>query len=63
MPGAIDTDMSRDFDGPKLSPADTADAALDALTGSASEIYIGAIAQQLAEGLALDRAATPAQLL
>ncbi|WP_244818382.1 SDR family NAD(P)-dependent oxidoreductase [Caballeronia sp. Lep1P3] len=63
LPGAIDTDMSRDFDGPKLSPADVADAALDALSGSTSEVYIGAMAQQLAHGLATARAATQAQLL
>jgi NAD(P)-dependent dehydrogenase (short-subunit alcohol dehydrogenase family) len=63
MPGAIDTDMSRDFDGPKLSPADVAEAALDALTATAREIYIGPMAQQLADGLALDRIATQAQLL
>ncbi|MEZ2350907.1 SDR family NAD(P)-dependent oxidoreductase [Caballeronia sp. RCC_10] len=62
LPGAIDTEMSRDFDGPKLSPADVADAALDALAGSASEIFIGAMAQQLAAGLAADRAAIHARL-
>lgn len=63
MPGAIDTDMSRDFAGPKLDPAEAADAVLDALTGSAGEIYIGEMAKGLAQGLALDRAATQAQLL
>jgi NAD(P)-dependent dehydrogenase (short-subunit alcohol dehydrogenase family) len=63
MPGAIDTDMSRDFAGPKLSPAQTADAMLDALAGSAGEIYIGEMARGLAQGLTMDRAATQAQLL
>lgn len=63
LPGAIDTDMSRDFDGPKLDPAITADAALDALTGDACEAYIGSMAQELAYGLALERTATQAQLL
>jgi NAD(P)-dependent dehydrogenase (short-subunit alcohol dehydrogenase family) len=63
MPGAIDTEMSRDFAGPKLDPAEAADAVLDALTGSAGEIYIGEMAKGLAQGLALDRAATQAQLL
>jgi NAD(P)-dependent dehydrogenase (short-subunit alcohol dehydrogenase family) len=62
LPGAIDTDMSRDFAGPKLSPAEVADAALDALSGNASEIPIGSMAQELAAGLATDRAATQAQL-
>jgi alcohol dehydrogenase class IV len=63
LPGAIDTDMSRGFDGPKLDPATTADAALDALTGDACEVYIGLMAQGLARGLALERASTQAQLL
>ena len=63
MPGAIDTDMSRDFAGPVLDPLDVADAVLDALTGGAGEIYIGEMAKGLAQGLALDRAATQAQLL
>jgi NAD(P)-dependent dehydrogenase (short-subunit alcohol dehydrogenase family) len=63
LPGAIDTDMGRGFDGPKLDPATTADAALDALTGERYEVYIGSMAQQLAHGLALERAATQAQLL
>ncbi|WP_159833286.1 SDR family NAD(P)-dependent oxidoreductase [Burkholderia sp. 8Y] len=66
LPGAIDTDMSRGFEGPKLSPAEVADAALDALdapSSSASEIYIGAMARDLAAALATDRAATQAQLL
>lgn len=63
LPGAIDTDMSRDFDGPKLDPAFTADAVLDALTGETGEVYIGAMAQGLAQDLALDRAATQARIL
>ncbi|SAL70420.1 short-chain dehydrogenase [Caballeronia arvi] len=63
LPGAIDTDMSRDFAGPKLDAAATADATLDALAGDSHEIYIGAMAQQLAQGLSLQRAETQAQLL
>ncbi|MBU9597977.1 SDR family NAD(P)-dependent oxidoreductase [Burkholderia multivorans] len=63
LPGAIDTDMSRGFDGPKLDPAATADTALDALTGERYEVYIGSMAQGLEHGLALERAATQAQLL
>ncbi|AXF22497.1 short-chain dehydrogenase [Burkholderia pyrrocinia] len=62
MPGAIDTDMSRDFAGPKLIPAEAADAMLDALTGDAGEIYIGEMAKRLAQGLTMDRATTQAQL-
>ncbi|WP_175980548.1 SDR family NAD(P)-dependent oxidoreductase [Burkholderia sp. BCC1630] len=63
LPGAIDTNMSRGFEGPKLDPAATADAALEALAGDAYEVYIGSMAQGLAHGLALERAATQAQLL
>jgi NAD(P)-dependent dehydrogenase (short-subunit alcohol dehydrogenase family) len=63
LPGAIDTDMSRDFPGPKLDPAEAADAVLDALPGDAREIDIGAMAHALAHGLALNRAATQAHLL
>jgi hypothetical protein len=36
---------------------------IDALTGDAYEVYIGSMAQGLAHGLALERAATQAQLL
>ncbi|SAK82709.1 short-chain dehydrogenase [Caballeronia calidae] len=63
LPGAIDTDMSRDFAGPKLDAAETADAILDALADDAREIYVGTMAQQLVQGLASNRAATQAQLL
>jgi NAD(P)-dependent dehydrogenase (short-subunit alcohol dehydrogenase family) len=63
LPGAIDTDMSRDFEGPKLDPFAVADAVPDALAESAHEIYIGAMAQELARGLSLERVATQAQLL
>jgi NAD(P)-dependent dehydrogenase (short-subunit alcohol dehydrogenase family) len=47
LPGAIDTDMSRDFPGPKLAPA---------------EVYLGAMAQQIAAGLAADRQAVQGSL-
>ena len=41
MTGAVDTDMSKDFDGPKSSPADVAAAALAALATGQEEVYHG----------------------
>ena len=31
MPGAVDTDMERDFEGPKEAPADVANVSLQAV--------------------------------
>jgi NAD(P)-dependent dehydrogenase (short-subunit alcohol dehydrogenase family) len=61
LPGAIDTDMSRDFPPPKLSVAEVVAAALDALDGGPDEVYVGAMAQGIAAGLAADRQALQAQ--
>ena len=41
MPGAVDTDMSKDFPPPKMPPQDVASAALDALENGDEEIYPG----------------------
>ena len=41
MTGAIDTDMERDFQGPKSPPADVAQAALAALERGDEEVYHG----------------------
>jgi NAD(P)-dependent dehydrogenase (short-subunit alcohol dehydrogenase family) len=62
LPGAIDTDMSRDFPGPKLAPAEVVEAALAALRGGGEEVYLGAMAQQIAAGLAADRQAVQGSL-
>ncbi|WP_341317064.1 SDR family oxidoreductase [Paraburkholderia sp. IMGN_8] len=62
LPGAIDTDMSRDFPPPKLSVTEVVDAALAALANGVDEVYVGAMAQQLAAGLAADRQAAQKSL-
>lgn len=54
MPGAVDTDMERDFDGPKEKPADVANAALQAVEDGAEEVYPGGMAQGVSQGLAAD---------
>lgn len=41
MTGAVDTDMSRDFQGPKSSPAEVAQAVLAALQNGNEEVYVG----------------------
>ena len=41
MTGAVDTDMSRDFQGPKSSAADVAQAVLAGLQHGDEEVYVG----------------------
>ncbi|MGU7768656.1 SDR family oxidoreductase [Burkholderia sp. MR1-5-21] len=57
MPGAIDTDMSRDFPGPKIPALDVVSATLDALTAGADDVYVGNMAKSIAAELASDRIA------
>ena len=54
MPGAVDTDMTRDYQGPKDPPADVANAALDAVESGTEEVYPGGMAQGVSAGLAKD---------
>jgi peptide/nickel transport system ATP-binding protein len=54
MPGAVDTDMSRDFPPPKMAPADVVAAALAALEQGIDDVYPGDMAQGVAQGLAAD---------
>ncbi len=54
MPGAVDTDMSRDFPPPKMPPVDVAKAALDGLESGAEEVYPGEMATGVDAGLAAD---------
>jgi NAD(P)-dependent dehydrogenase (short-subunit alcohol dehydrogenase family) len=44
MTGPVDTDMSRDFAGPKSSPADVAKAVLAGLERGDEEVYLGDMA-------------------
>ena len=54
MPGAIDTDMSRDFPPPKENPKDVVVAALDALEAGEWECYPGGMAEGVKAGLEAD---------
>ncbi|MGH6821804.1 MAG: SDR family oxidoreductase [Methylocella sp.] len=54
MPGACDTDMERDFEGPKENPADVVNAALKALEDGVEDIYPGGMAQGVTAELAKD---------
>ncbi len=54
LPGAIDTDMSKDFPGDKMPPGEVTKAALDALETKEWEIYPGDMANGLQEALSLD---------
>ena len=61
LPGAIDTDMSREFPPPKLAVTEVVSAALAALDGGADEVYVGQMAADVSAGLAADRNAVQAQ--
>ena len=52
MPGAVDTDMARDFPGPKENPEDVARTALEAVEQGIEDVYPGQMAQGIASGLA-----------
>ena len=54
MPGAVDTDMSRDFPPPKLPPAEVAEQTLDALEAGEEELYPGDMATGVSQGLNAD---------
>ena len=57
LPGAIDTDMSRDFPPPKIPVEEVIEEAFAALRDGADEVYVGTMAKQIAAGLAADRRA------
>jgi NAD(P)-dependent dehydrogenase (short-subunit alcohol dehydrogenase family) len=54
MPGAVDTEMERNFPPPKLPPADAARAALDAVEQGLEEVYPGDMARGMHQGLSAD---------
>lgn len=62
MPGAVDTDMSKDFPPPKMAPQDVVNAALDGLEEGLEEIYPGEMASGLNQGLAADAKAVEKEL-
>ncbi|HYM32580.1 MAG TPA: SDR family oxidoreductase [Candidatus Cybelea sp.] len=61
LPGAVDTDMSRDFPPPKMAPADVVSAALAGLQQGAEEVYPGDMASGVSQGLAADPKAVEKQ--
>ncbi|XDO64443.1 hypothetical protein HEP84_57640 [Streptomyces sp. RLB1-33] len=60
--GGMDTDMSRDLDGPKTAPADVARLAADGLAEGAYEIVVDDVSRQVLSGLSGGVAALYPQL-
>jgi NAD(P)-dependent dehydrogenase (short-subunit alcohol dehydrogenase family) len=54
MPGAVDTEMERNFPPPKLPPTEAARAALDGVERGLEEVYPGDMATGMSQGLASD---------
>ena len=54
MPGAVDTDMSRDFPPPKMPATQVAEAVLDGIVEGQEELFPGEMASGLREGLKAD---------
>lgn len=61
MPGAVDTDMTRDLPPPKMAPVDVVRAALDAVEAGTEDVYPGDMAGGVAKGLAADPKAVEKQ--
>jgi hypothetical protein len=61
LPGAVDTDMTRGLDIPKLAPGAVATALVDGLERGLDEVYPGDMASGVAFGLALDPKAVEQQ--
>ncbi|WP_213953760.1 SDR family NAD(P)-dependent oxidoreductase [Variovorax sp. dw_954] len=51
MPGAVDTEMSKDFQGPMSSPAEVAKAVLAGLENGDEEVYVGDFAGWINAGM------------
>ena len=62
MPGAVDTEMERNFPPPKLPPAEAARAALDAAEQGVEDVYPGDMATGMSQGLAADAKAVEKDL-
>ena len=62
MTGALDTDMSRDFQGPKSAPADVARALLAAVDARAEEVYHGPMTEWINGVLTGDAKSLEAEL-
>jgi len=62
MPGAVDTDMSRDFPPPKMPAIEVATVMLDGVEQGLEEIYPGEMADGMKQGLAADPKAVEKEL-
>jgi len=62
MPGAVDTDMSKDFPPPKMPAAEVASELLDGVEQGEEEIYPGEMAGGLMQGLQADPKAVEKEL-
>lgn len=54
MPGAVDTDMAKEFEGPKEKPLDVAEAAIKAVEDGVEDVFPGDMAQAVIQGHAQD---------
>jgi ABC-type oligopeptide transport system ATPase subunit/NAD(P)-dependent dehydrogenase (short-subunit alcohol dehydrogenase family) len=54
MPGAVDTDMAKDFQGPKENPIDVANESLQGVEDGIEDVYPGGMAQGVNAGLGQD---------
>ena len=62
MPGAVDTQMTKDFPPPKMPPKEVAEAVMEAIETGTEEIYPGDMASGLSQGLAHDPKAVEKEL-
>jgi peptide/nickel transport system ATP-binding protein len=62
LPGAVDTDMTKDFPPPKAAPADIVAEVLAGMKAGEADIYPGDMARGVSGGLAADRPAVIAEM-
>ena len=62
MPGAVDTQMTKDFPPPKMPPKEVAEAVMEAIETGTEEIYPGDMASGLSQGLTHDPKAVEKEL-
>lgn len=62
LPGAVDTDMTKDFPPPKAAPADIVAEVLAGMKAGEADIYPGDMAKGVSGGLAADRPAVIAEM-
>jgi len=62
MPGAVDTQMTKDFPPPKMPPKEVAKAVMEAIEAGTEDIYPGDMALGLSQGLTHDPKAVEKEL-